>query len=280
MRYADSHMHLFQRGFPGHYGAWFPNGGEVRAYESIRKVHPIARSLVVGYERDDWAKGNNAYILKLSQTRDWMAPVAFCFPNAATTRRLTQWRNAGFYGISLYLNQPSDVEQILEWPQEGIDLLNEWKAIISINVPMTNIARLRPFLEKLSQARILISHLGLPEALKDKLSAKQASERLKPLLQNADLPQLGVKISAFYAFGKYPHPHIEPLVRTLCAVFGEKRIYWASDFVPVLDHESFPQTLESVHAVTATLTPQARNNLFHNNLTRAIGRVNRVVLPS
>ncbi len=275
MRYADSHMHLFQRGFPGLYGAWFPQGGELRAYESIREVHQIARSLVIGYEREDWAKGNNAYILKLSKTRDWMAPIAFCFPNRATTRQFCQWREAGFYGISLYLNQPSEVEQVLEWTEEEIQILNEWKAIISINIPMANISRLRPFLEKLPQARILISHLGLPEALNGKISEKQASERLKPLLQNADLPHLGVKISAFYAFGKYPHPHIEPLVRTLCAVFGEKRIYWASDFVPVLDYESFPQTLDSVHAVTTTLTPRTLGNLFHNNLTRVIQRVNR-----
>lgn len=276
MRYADSHMHLFQRGFPGHYGAWFPKGEEVRAYENIREVHQISRSLVVGYERDDWAKGNNTYILKLSKTREWMAPVAFCFTNRANARQFRRWREAGFYGISLYLNQSSDLEQVLQWPEEAIQVLNEWKAVVSINVPMANIARLRPFFSKLRQARILISHLGLPEPLQGKISMKQARERLQPLLQNADLPQLGVKISAFYAFGKYPHPHIEPLVHAVCAVFGEKRIYWASDFVPVLDHESFPQTLESVHAVTESLTTRARNHLFHHNLTRAIQRVNLV----
>lgn len=274
MRYADSHMHLFKNGFPGHYGALFPKGGELRVYRQFREVHKIERSLVVGYERDDWAKGNNDYILKLSREEEWMAPLAFCSSRTPVTeQQFLKWRDSGFYGISLYLNEAQDVDHVLQWSADVLRVLNDWKAIISINIPMANIERMRPFFSQLSQARILISHLGLPKLGEGKLTARQATESLKPLLQNADLEHLGVKVSAFYAFGKYPHPHISPLVDLICGVFGDKRIYWASDFVPVLDYESFAQTIQSVATVTAELPVTARKNLFADNLLRAIKRV-------
>lgn len=269
----DAHLHFFFKGFPGQYGALFPNGREIKTYEAMRKVHSIERSLVVGYERDSWAKGNNAYILKLSRTRDWMAPVAFCHAQNTPKQKLLHFKRSGYYGISLYLNTSEEVEGALKWTDSQTKILNEWKALISINVPMENISRLRPFFEQLPETRILISHLGSPAPLSQKISIRETEKRLAPLLHQADLPHLGVKVSAFYAFGKYPHPFILPYFETLFSKYGKTRMFWGSDFVPALDYESFSQTIDSVLNIASMLTPAERKALLGGNLKQTIQRV-------
>ena len=270
MALADSHMHIFAPGFPGRYGALFPKGGELATYEAISKVHEIDRALVVGYEGDPWAAGNNRHIAKLAKDHSWMAPVAFV-AGEPSLRQLQQWWQAGFYGIVLYLNTDADCENVLSWGKETLDALNEKKAIISINAPITNIARLRPFFQSLPETRILLSHLGLPGAISPKTTAASASRLLAPLKKQGDLTHVGVKLSGFYACNAYPHTGVTPIVDTIRESFDDRRLYWASDFVPALDDVSFTQTIDGLrlHLAKGAQTKA----IFHDNLHRIIERV-------
>jgi len=262
-------MHLFAGGYPGRYGTLFPKGGDLAVYDAIRGVHEIDRALVVGYEGDPWAKGNNRYIARLAKAHTWISPVAFC-----TTARplnvstLEKWWQDGFCGIALYLGAEADADSVLAWSDEVVAALNAKRAIISINVPVTGIDRLRPLFQRISEAQILISHLGLPGAVSAKTSDKSAARTLAPLLRQADLANVGVKVSAFYACNAFPHAGIAPVVDALGASFGTKRLYWGSDFSPALDDVSFPQTIEAVQAILGT--GFSKTSIFHDNLNRIL----------
>jgi L-fuconolactonase len=271
-RLTDSHIHFFSAGFPGAYGALFPSGGELRTYDAIRAVHNIERSLIVGYEGDAWAAGNNRYIAGLAKKHEWMAPVAFCFTDAPPTpRQLQSYWKSGFYGISLYINGDAEADGVLSWPTETLDSLNERQAIISINVPVTKVTKIRPFLERLPGATVLLSHLGLPGKIKPNLTEAAARKLIAPVVNLAELPQIGVKYSGFYDTGEYPHTSAAPVLDLLRSAYGDKRLYWGSDFVPALDFVSFPQTIEAAR-LTLSTAAQAKA-IFADNLTRALDRV-------
>lgn len=272
MPLADAHMHLFAAGYPGRYGPFFPGGRELAAYEAFRGIHRIERALVVGYEKEPWAAGNNRYIARLARRHSWMSPLAFCPASAPPpARQIEKWWRMGFRGISLYASQDSEIADLRAWPQEALAALNKKRAIISLNVPAAQYPHLRPFLARLHDTRILASHFGLPKGRRHKGALSIRRKALEPILRQADLPHLGVKISAFYAYDDYPHSGTIPVVQALRRHFGESRLYWGSDFSPALDKVSFSQSIKAVQNVPWSAA-QVRA-VSHNNLSRILNRV-------
>ncbi len=266
MKLADAHMHLFAAGYPGRYGALFPKGGETAMYESIRRVHDIACALVVGYEGEPWSRGNNRYIARLAATRSWMAPLAYCSSASAPgVAHLRKWRGAGFAGVSWYVSNPREAEIVSACSDDAAALLNDWRAIVSVNCPPEVAEVLHPLFARLPETRILLSHLGLPGLLPG------ARANLGPVLRLASLPHVGVKVSAAYACNAHPHPGLTGLVAPLRRAFGESRLYWGSDFSPALDDVTFSQTV----AAFSGLAWESPEEVFSLNLRRLIGRVRR-----
>jgi predicted TIM-barrel fold metal-dependent hydrolase len=91
---------------------------------------------------------------------------------------------------------------------------------------------------------------------------------LSPLLRQADLSNVGVKVSAFYACNAFPHVGVAPVVEAIAAAFGPKRLYWGSDFVPALDDVSFAQTIEAAKANLGRGI--SKSAVFHDNLNRIL----------
>lgn len=261
MKLADSHIHLFKHGFPGRYGSLFP-AGDLSVYEKIREVHDVERALVVGYEGEPWARGNNRYIVRLAKTHSWITPLAFCEPTALSSKTLKRLWRQGFAGVSLYIFKKEDAGALNCLSPETIDALNEHYAIISLNCPADIAGLMRPFFARLAGTRLLISHLGIPEKMTG------AARQLHPVLKLADLPHLGLKISGAYALNAYPHPGLPALLSTLKTAFGESRLYWGSDFCPALDNVSFAQTIDL--GLPAGLLSQ---DICAGNLNRIIKRV-------
>ncbi len=261
MKLADSHIHLFQHGFPGRYGSLFP-AGDLPVYEKIREAHSVEQALVVGYEGDPWAGGNNRYIARLAKTHSWITPLAYAVPGALTSKTLAHFWQQGFAGLSLYIFKPEAADVLNRLSAEVIDSINIHRAIISLNCPPGIAGQMRPFFERLTDTRILLSHLGMP----DKMTG--AARQLLPIFKLADLPHLGVKVSGAYALNAYPHPGLSALLSKLKAVFGESRLYWGSDFCPSLDSVSFTQTIEL--GLPAGLLSK---NICAGNLSRIIKRV-------
>ncbi len=264
MKLNDAHIHLFRSGFPGAYGALFPQGREVQVYEKIRTVHSIGRALVVGYEGDPWARGNNNYLADLAKIHTWIAPLAFLpATKAPSPAKIRSYWEKGFFGISLYVVNETDARAVCEWSDLVTAELNHRRAIVSVNCPADLVGCIQPLLSTLHETRILLSHLGMPSDIKN------SRESLKPILALAALPHVGVKLSGAYACNKYPHAGLNGLVRSLLQAFGTKRLYWGSDFSPALDHVSFSQTFSAY----AEMSPSLTSDVLANNLTRIIRRV-------
>jgi L-fuconolactonase len=262
LKLADSHIHLFEQGYPGRYDALFP-AGDLPIYEKIREAHGIGRALVVGFEGEPWARGNNRYIARLAKDRPWIVPLTYSDPSCDLTKsKLEEAWVQGFAGLSLYTFKREEVDILNTLPPEAIDSLNEHRAIISLNSTPEIAGKMRPFFERLPSTRILLSHLGMPEGMTG------AIRQLRPVLALADLPHVGIKVSGAYALNSYPHSGLRALVGKLQAAFGESRLYWGSDFCPALDSVSFTQTLE-LGLPTGFLS----RRIFEGNLQRIINRV-------
>lgn len=272
MELADAHVHFFRQGFPTKYGVFFPNGSEITFYEGIRSAHNIGSVLAVGYEGEPAFYGNNQYLAELAVTRPWLYPVAFLDalepPSVEALRLFWQER---FVGISLYVVDAERANRLLDWPEEVIAALNAHRAVVSINIPCPLLTTLEPFLKRLEQCQVLISHLGLSKPV----DTDGLAELLRPLTRLAALPRLGVKASAFYAHGRdwhnYPHPEAQLAFQLLRDAFGVERLCWGSDFSPALEFVSIPQTIEVVRS-WLDLNEAERAAVFGGNLRRMLGQ--------
>lgn len=269
MQAADAHIHLFRDGYPGKYGKLFTNGSEIRVYERIRGEHHITQALVVGYEGQSWARGNNRYISGLADRKKWIAPLAYLncqrLPDARGLANL--WR-AGFKGISLYPGSAADATRLIQWDETSLASLNARRAIISLNIRPREAWRVRSLLAKLSDTTVLLSHLGLPGLFRDNSKWENGVEKV---LRLAELPHVGVKLSGFYAVCPFPHEPTHPLVRRLAESYGPGRLYWGSDFSPLLDEASFGQSIAAV--AEGFFDKSEKKMVFGGNLRAAIRRV-------
>lgn len=267
---ADAHVHFFPQGYRRASGVALPDGRELTLYEELREVHRIGDVLAVGYEGEPAYRGNNRYLAELCAQRPWLHPLAYFDAEAPpTAETLVRLRGEGFFGISLYLSDPSRAEAFTRWPEAVLALLNRQRAIISLNLPCRHLPVVSQFLEKLRHCRVLISHLGLPT----QRPGVRLEEELQPLAELARLPNLGVKASAFYAYGgagqDASHRGIEAVLEILLRAFGFERLYWGSDFSPALEFVSFEQTIDVLLA-SPQLGETERAAILGGNLRRLL----------
>ena len=273
MKLADAHLHLFRRGYADRYGAAWANPRELELYESFRRVHGIARGLVVGYEGRPGFHGNNRDLAAWAEKHSWITPLAFLPVTTPPTLKLFEARlRQGFAGFALYIATARDAERLDRWPISAFQWLNQHRQILSFNARPEALAQLKPFLAKLDQCTTLISHLGLPGRYAAPPSRREARKILQPLRSLARLPRVGVKLSGLYAISQpphaYPHRSAHPFIRQLYDDFGPKRLYWGSDFSPVLEHVSFPQTIDALFQLGWSVGEL--RGIMHDNLMRLI----------
>jgi predicted TIM-barrel fold metal-dependent hydrolase len=273
MRLADSHIHLFRDGYSDSYGAAWANRDEVALYDSLRAIHDIEYSLVVGFEGHEKFAGNNAALASWAQQHRWIAPLAYsAADNPPTIASLQVNQGNSFVGISLYLMNAQVADALSAWPIETLEWLNAQRQIISINTNPETLPHLMPFIEKTVGCHILISHLGLPGAYAAPPASTEVQSRLEPLLSAARFPHVQVKLSGFYALTKpshdYPHRSAHPFVRQLHEVYGAERLLWGSDFSPSLEHVSFAQTIDTVAQLG--WNPAEKEAVMGGNLRRIL----------
>ncbi|MCX6425282.1 MAG: hypothetical protein NTV47_00735 [Actinobacteria bacterium] len=94
---ADSHIHLFENGYQD------SGKNSLETYLPLIHKFSISRALVIGYEGEPWALGNNAYIANLKKSNSWISPVAFLNAADLSLENLESLVDQGFVGISLYI---------------------------------------------------------------------------------------------------------------------------------------------------------------------------------
>jgi L-fuconolactonase len=273
MTIADSHTHLVRAGFIGRYGRPCSGGDDVAVYDSLCREHGIEAALVLGYEGDAEGdahyRGNNAYLAELAPAHGWMAPLAQAAP------WLEAVPGAPFLGMAAYLNTAGDAEWFSRWAPEAAGRLAG--TIVSLNVTPETLAIAADAVRGLEGAEVLVSHLGQPGRYARPPTDAELLPALAPLLGLADAGHVGIKLSGLYDMTEpthgYPHAPVAPVIDRIADAFGSERLYWGSDFSPVLDHVSFVQT---VHAVSdLPWTAEERDAVMGGNLLRLLERVGR-----
>jgi L-fuconolactonase len=269
---ADAHLHFF---YPGYVAALPENcrriqPDEVTLYEALSQKYNIKQALVVGYEGEPWAAGNNKYLAQLAGSHAWLKPVAFVHdPAYLDVPTLIQWQQNRFVGLSFYLFQHRQGVVLKKTPGEVWDWLVKQGWLISVNSRGEHWAMWLPILENYPQLRLLVSHLGLPSAVAQPPVPDAAQQGLRSILLLAQFPNVHVKLSGFYALTQpgynYPHQAAWPYVSALLSVFGSRRLLWGSDFSPSLEWVSFPQTF-GLFAEMPFLDPSDRERIEGGNL--------------
>src|SRR5688500_367174 len=112
---ADAHIHLFDGGYRGSL-AGRPGVmiDDPRLYDSFAREHHVRAALVVGYEAEPWAAGNNDYIAALVQKYEWVKPLAYVDPSRPPDP--VYLRRSRFGGASFYIFDDMAVNRLLAIP--------------------------------------------------------------------------------------------------------------------------------------------------------------------
>lgn len=233
---ADAHIHLFEHGFPGDRGH-ISDG--IEEYERARLSAGIDAALVIGYEGEPYAAGNNAYVRSLAPAHPWIHSVAYV-PAASvpTPDDVAALRADGHVGVAVYAEEPG--RRLARWEYEPGLLAELSGAIVSVNARPETLAAERGWVEALERSRVLVSHLGLPGPA----AAAKPEEALAPVLALAELPHVSVKLSGLYAIDPAPgHRGAHAAAELLLEAFGPERLLWGSDFSPVLAYSDIRTSL-------------------------------------
>lgn len=239
---ADSHIHLFADSFSEAHRDRHPEG-EPAQYEVLRARFGIEDALVIGYEGEPRFAGNNAYILKLAASRDWIHPVMYV-DQSTDSNRAAPLLAGGYVGVSIYVDPDRcGTDSWVRWADEIFGLASDLSLILSLNAPAASHATVAELAGRHPNARILLSHLGLPGVAPDPHSAGLAATR-HLILDH----QCWVKMSGTYAGSRPgesdPYRSTSAWMDWLIEAAGVERLIWGSDFSPALERMTFEQTVE------------------------------------
>jgi L-fuconolactonase len=268
---ADAHVHFFAAGFRGRYGRASSGGDDLAAYQSLRDEHRIDTVLALAWEGagERHYKANNEYVARIGEEQDWVAPLMDADLEAP---RIPP---APFLGMALYLMTHDDVRSFALWPQDVIDEMARRNMLVSVNAVPATLNAASDSLHRLAGCRILVSHLGQPGRYNGPPSDNEIASDLGPLLSLARLAHVGVKLSGLYDLTEpthaYPHHALRGIIDRIASAYGTERLYWGSDFSPVLDHVSFVQAIDAVSDLP--WSPDERTAIMGGNLRGLIDAV-------
>jgi predicted TIM-barrel fold metal-dependent hydrolase len=274
MKIIDTHIHLFEKP----YSDLFDNShikdgedGETRLYEQYRKKHDIESAFVICYD-EGHCPDNSRFVMGLARKRKWIHPFGYARPGPGSFGDNARAVIAdGGFGVSCYLKK----EDSGEWfcgpdSLSAMELLQAENAPLSLTVWPRQCAALGRALERTPQLTVLINHMGRPR-LENGVFCHAEREPLRAL---SKYENVYVKLSGFYAFSEngwsWPQRDMFPVPRELLESFGEDRLLFASDFSPVLEYNTFRQTVETLRLDEAGFTEAALEKIYYHNAGRII----------
>lgn len=267
---ADAHLHLFRGGYRGGVLRF----DDLENYAALAERYRIAAALVVGYEGQAWAEGNNDYLAECAAERGWVYPVAFVAePGELTRDQVARWGDRGFVGLSFYTFSDADAAALAGVRGEVWREVVGRGWLVSVNSRGRWWAAWGSVLACHPGLRVLVSHLGLPAGVDEPPTASAAEAGLAEVLALAESAEVRVKLSGLYAVSRpghaWPHTAAHPYVRHILERFGVGRCVWGSDFSPHLDAVSFPQTLSWLDHLEE-LTAEDRGAICGGNLSKLL----------
>jgi L-fuconolactonase len=265
MRIFDTHIHLFKKPYCDIFkNSYIKN--EVSLYEEYRQVFNIAGAFVICYEDKKQIK-NNCFVESLQKKKNWIYSFGYVKSDINTMEQKAQELiRKKHFGISCYLDNKDDAMWLVSEKLFGFwEFLQKNLIPISFNLSAFQCKPLKRVLEKFPNTVVLISHMARPKVKNGKLSDPE----YKYLLSLASFKNVYVKLSGFYAFVKdgwrYPQTELFCVIDKLKKIFGTKRLLFASDFSPVLEFNTFRQTMELLKTEYKGFNQKELEDIYFNN---------------
>ena len=261
---ADSHIHLFENGYQD------SGKNTLEIYLPLIHEFSISRALVIGYEGEPWALGNNVYIANLKESNSWISPVAFVKASDLSLENLEILVDQGFVGISLYVFTNEDVGILQDIDDEIWQWLVDNKWLISVNSKGDHWLLWMEVLKRNPTLTLLISHIGLITIPTKSTSESEIANSLTTIASLMNFSNVYLKLSGFYALEPSDLIHayrmLEPYIRYVVEKFSADRLIWGSDFPLALDKVSFAQTFENLNYIE----PLKLKKILEDNLQRLL----------
>jgi len=275
MKIIDAHIHLFEKPYSDVYdNSHIKNGadGEVSLFEEYRKKHNVESAFVVCHE-DRHCPDNNAFIEKLGKERKWIYSFASIKAEAETfADQASAMLSKGHFGLSSYLKSGDSGSWLCSAKLDKLwDTLQKFNIPISLGVDSDQCAALCELLEKHIKLTVLINHMGRPRLLR---RGGLDNGAYKGVLRLASFANVYIKLSAFYAFSPkswdYPHADLFCVLKALKREFGGDRLLFASDFSPVLEFNTYRQTIEMLEEPGTGFESSELEQIYFLNSKRII----------
>ena len=174
----------------------------------------------------------------------------------------------GAVGISYYPSS-GDVKWMLEPDCDPVwSALESQNLVCSLQMHPASYTVLLELARRHPRVKFQSNHLALPSSL------DEADETYGGFAEAADLPNLSVKASGFYAATETPWdfrcPRVLAFFHRLLEIVGPDRLLWGSDWPPSGRHLTYRQNLELIRTF-ATLNNPDLDKVLGENASRIYG---------
>ena len=200
--------------------------------ENVMKSAGVSRAVIVQH----LGEFDNSYIETIVQNdRERFAGVCLVDHDAADAEdQLARLADGGnFKGVRLTVDT-LDVAPRLWDTAVGLGMV---LVLYAPDGMANHAAKLCGFLDRHDDSRMVLTHLGNP-------NADGAPESEQGVLSMADYPGVYVQLSGMKMFCPYPHEPLYPLLAEVAARFGGARLLWGSNYPVVGDEQDYRNDLQ------------------------------------
>lgn len=148
----------------------------------------------------------------------------------------------------------------------GVRLLPEYGFSFDICVNHHQLANAVELVRRCPETSFMLDHIGKPNIKEQVLDPWRAE-----IDELAALPNVMCKISGLVTeadWQRWTPDDLAPYVAHVLNAFGEDRVAFGGDWPVALQAASYPRWIETLDALTAHLTPEARRKLWGENARR------------
>lgn len=146
---------------------------------------------------------------------------------------------------------------------EGVQLLADYDFSFDICIRHEQLPEVIQLVERCPQVRFILDHLGKPA-----IARGEREPWRKQLNELARRPNVACKISGVVTeanHSTWKPGDIKPYIHDALDAFGEERVLFGGDWPVMLLASSYTRWIETLDALTAELSPTARERLWRAN---------------
>lgn len=148
----------------------------------------------------------------------------------------------------------------------GTQILPEYGLSCDICINYRQLASTIELVRRCPDTSFILDHLGKPNIVEGMIDPWRAQ-----ISELASLPNVVCKVSGAVTEADHAHwtsDDLAPYIAHVLQAFGEDRVVFGGDWPVVLNASSYPRWVETLDALTAHLSPEAKRKLWADNARR------------